>query len=290
MPYKIVTHDGKAHMDEVLGAALLALHLEEMPETLERIDAKDAEKIVSSDIVPDDTYFIDCGLVRDSERGLYDHHQDRALDSSALQIFDEFFPHLKDTDFHEFIKLVSRVDRKGAMSLDDFGQINESRDYFSFNHDVILRTFEDDPLLILKIISIRLKDKFAFEELRKEASCWLLEPGNIEVVRVGSLNVIQYLVKPSPDIVSPLKYEIKTLAEENEVSAILSFDPKREDARTLFRTDYGHYRIDFSRSEPGSPLFIHPGGFLMKFLPENNEEWKRLVLESILENEQEGSR
>ena len=48
MSYNIITHDGKAHMDELLGSALLALHLGEVPENIERMNAQEAADLVSS--------------------------------------------------------------------------------------------------------------------------------------------------------------------------------------------------------------------------------------------------
>ncbi len=48
MSYTIITHDGKAHMDELLGCALLALHLGEVPEHIERMNAQNAANIISS--------------------------------------------------------------------------------------------------------------------------------------------------------------------------------------------------------------------------------------------------
>ena len=97
-------------MDELLASALLALHLDEEPSCIERIDAQEASKIVSEGSFDDNTYFIDCGMVHDSSRKLFDHHQDRDSESSAFLIFDEFFPHLKNTDLYEYMQLVSKVD------------------------------------------------------------------------------------------------------------------------------------------------------------------------------------
>ncbi|MEA1910262.1 MAG: MYG1 family protein, partial [Spirochaetota bacterium] len=181
MSYTIITHNGKAHMDELLGSALLALHLEEIPENIERMDSQEAADIVEEGNIPENTYFVDCGLALDSERGLFDHHQDRDLDSAVLLIFNEFFSHMKGTKLHDYIKLVSKVDTKGAMSLDDFHLVSESRDYFSFGQRILLKTFENDPMLVLKIFIDGLNDKISFEKLKQKADIWLKEPGNIEI-------------------------------------------------------------------------------------------------------------
>ncbi|MBI9104936.1 MAG: MYG1 family protein [Spirochaetales bacterium] len=282
MPYKIIIHDGKAHLDELIGSALLSLHLGSEPDSIERIDSRDAEKRVNETPLPGDTYFIDCGMVFDPDRKLFDHHQDKGLDSSALLIFNQFFPHLVDTDLHNFIRLVSKVDTCGAMSLNDFHLMGESKEYFAFSHKILLKTFEDEPGLILKIFMAGLDDKIKFERAKKEAALWLEEPGHIAISQNTGLNIIQYMVKPPSELVSPMRSAITSVVEDNDISAILSFDEKQTDARTFYRTDYGHNHVDFSLSTPSETLFCHPGGFLMKFIPEDSEEWKRLIEESVI--------
>ena len=284
MSYKIITHDGKAHMDELLGAALLALHLEEIPEKIERMSAQNAADMISSGTIPENTYFIDCGLVLDPEKGLFDHHQDRELDSAVLLIFNEYFPHMKDTELHNYIKLVSKVDTKGAMSLDDFHLVSESRDYFSFGQGILLNTFQNDPLLVLKIFIDGLDDKISFEKLKQKADIWLKNLGNIEIINVDHINVIKYLEKAPSELVSPIRSVISIIVDDNNITAILSFDDKQEDVLTLFRTNYGHNHIDFSKSKPAETIFNHPGGFLMKFIPADKNEWIKLIRESILDN------
>jgi Uncharacterised protein family (UPF0160) len=282
MSYKIITHDGKAHMDELLGSALLALHLGELPEKIERINSEDAAKAVSDGEIPDNTYYIDCGLELDSEKKLFDHHQDRDLDSSVLQIFNKYFSHLKETELHNYIKLVSKIDTKGAMSLDDFHLISESRDYFSFGHGVVLNAFEKDPLQILKIFIAGLEDKISFEKLKIEANQWLEEPGNIEIIDVENIKIIKYKKHAPPELVSPIRSVISRIVETKGITAILSFDDKTPDVLTLYRTDYGHNHVDFSKSNPSKTIFKHQGGFLMKFIPSNRDEWIKLIKESLL--------
>jgi uncharacterized protein UPF0160 len=284
MSYKIITHDGKAHMDELLGSALLALHLGENPEKIERINAQEAADLVASGKLPEDTYFIDCGLVLDSERGLFDHHQDRDLDSSVLLIFNKYFSHMKDTELHDYIKLVSKVDTKGAMSLDDFHLISESRDYFSFGQGILLNTFQNDPMLVLKIFTAGLDDKISFERLKQKADIWLKKPGNIEIIEVEQIKVIKYLNKAPSELVAPIRSVISKIVDNNNITAILSFDDKIPDVLSLFRTNYGHNNINFSKSNPSTAIFNHKGGFLMKFIPTDKNEWMKLIKESLFNN------
>ena len=281
MPYKIITHNGKAHMDELLGAALLALHIGEEPESIERIDSQEAADIVRGGNIPDNTWFIDCGMVFDSSRRLFDHHQDRDTDSAALLIFNEFFPHLKDTDLHSYMELVSKVDTRGAMSLDDFNSAGESREYLYFSQGIVLKAFAEDPLPILRIFMDGLQDKISFEQAKAEASLYLEADGNIEILSVGGINVLCYLEKPPSELVSPLRSAVGNVVDENEVSAILSFDDKQPEVRTLYRTDYGHDLVDFSKCRPAETVFSHPAGFLLKFIPSDEKEWLELVKQSV---------
>lgn len=281
MSYTIITHDGKAHMDELLGSALLALHLGEVPEKIERINAQEAAELVITGEIPENTYFIDCGLVLDSERGLFDHHQNRDLDSAVLLIFDKYFSHMKNTELHEYIKLVSKVDTKGAMSLDDFHLVSESREYFSFGQKILLNKFESDPMLVLKIFIDGLDDKISFEKLKQKAALWLKETGNIEIMDIDHIKIIKYLKRAPSELVSPIRSVISKIVDDNGITAILSFDDKMPDVLTLFRTNPGQNNIDFSKSHPSETIFNHKGGFLMKFIPSDNKEWIKLIKESL---------
>jgi len=283
MPYKIITHNGKAHMDELLGSALLAVHLGEEPDSIERMDSRDAADLVKEGNLPQNTYFVDCGLVFDNSRNLYDHHQDSGLDSAALLIFNEFFPHLKDTELHKIMVLVSKVDTRGPMSLDDFNLISESRDYLTFSQKILLKSFEEDPKPILKIFIAGLEDKLSFELARARAVLWLNETGHTEICRVSNLNILRYIIKPPSELVSPLRSAVTELVDDNDISAILSFDDKQPGVLTFYRTDSGHDLVDFSRCTPAETIFCHQGGFLMKFKLAKDDEWMSLFSQAVRE-------
>lgn len=282
MSYTVITHDGKAHMDELLGTALLALYMGEEPEIIQRMDPQMAAEAVAAGSIPDNTWFIDCGLEYNRDKKLFDHHQDRELDCAAMLIFNDFFKHLHNTELHEYVKLVSKIDTKGAMSLDDFHLVSESRDYFSFSHNILLRSFEETPQLVLRLLLMGLQDKIAFEKAKKVASLWRTESGNIEIANIDGLKVLRYLKKPPSELVSPLRSEINKVVEEHKISATFAFDDKIPEARTLYRTNYGHNRIDFAKTHPDKTLFCHQGGFLLKFVPADESEWEALLKESMV--------
>lgn len=203
------------------------------------------------------------------------------MDSAVLLIFNEYFSHMQNTELHDYIKLVSKVDTKGAMSLDDFHLVSESRDYFSFGQGILLKTFENDPMLVLKIFIDGLDDKISFEKLKQKADNWLKEPGNIEILEVDHVKIIKYIKHAPSELVAPIRSVISKIVDDNNITAILSFDEKLPEILTLFRTNFGHNNIDFSKSSPFKEIFKHPGGFLMKFIPMDNTEWIKLIRESL---------
>ncbi len=280
MPFRIITHNGKAHLDELLASSLLAVHRSELPTEIIRLDSQEASSMAAEGNIPENTFFVDCGLVFDSGRNLFDHHQDRELDSSALLVFDKYFTYLSGSDFHEYIKLVSKVDTQGAKSLDDFELIGESKDYFSFPLKLILRAFENDPVLIVSLFAEGIKDRIRFEQLRIKSSFWLKEEGNVEITEVDSLKILKYNKRPPASLVSSLRAEDTRIIDYNKLDAVYSFDEKNDSNRILFRTNHGYDNLDFSSSCPAEPVFCHQGGFLLKFSPSGEDEWMKLIREA----------
>ena len=120
-------------MDELLAVSLIAVYKNEMPEDVLRISSQEAADLLESGKFEENTYFIDTGLVYDPERLMFDHHQDMDLPCSAFQVFEYYFPRLKESRLHRYIELVSAVDTRGAQALSDFETSAESRKYFSFS-------------------------------------------------------------------------------------------------------------------------------------------------------------
>ena len=181
MAYRIITHNGKAHMDELLAISLIAVYRNELPGSVERVSPHEAVSLASSLGSEKDTYFIDCGLIYDSEKLMFDHHQDADLPSSAGLVFEQYFPLLSESRLHEYIKLVSAVDTKGQKALADFETSSESRRYFSFSQNILLKSFEENPLSIVSLFMEGIREKIDFEEKRIKASEWLSENGNVEL-------------------------------------------------------------------------------------------------------------
>ncbi|MDA3956940.1 MYG1 family protein [Oceanispirochaeta sp.] len=280
--FRIITHSGKAHMDELVASALLCILLDRQPEEVIRMDSREAENLVKNGLMEGGDWVLDCGMVYDPERQLFDHHHDGALDSTALLLFDEFFPELKNSRLHESIQLLSRVDTQGLQSLNDFRELDESRSYWSFSQKLLTKGFEMDPTDALRMVTEVLKDNLQFEHLRNKALIWLESPEHTEIVELGSYKVLNYLVLPPEELTSPLRSADKEMVDEHKIIAVASFDDNNLKGKALFRTGHGQDLLDFTLCRPDHTVFCHPGGFLLKFISGSDKEWIRLVEESLL--------
>ena len=236
--------------------------------------------MVAADAVPTDTWVLDCGLEFDPERRLFDHHQDRDLPSTALMVFERFYPELAESDLHGYFQLVSKVDTRGARSLDDADVVGESRDYWSVPHQLLVKAFESDPLAVVGLAARGLANKIDFEESKKTAADWLAEPGRLVCEEVEGMPVLVYAEMPPPEVADGLKGIDRDIVERHGAWAIYGFDKTDPTIRTLYRTDLGHDGLDFSRTRASGVIFNHQGGFLMRFRPTDADEWRRLVRES----------
>jgi hypothetical protein len=244
--------------------------------------ATDAAEMVAAGRVPGNTWVVDCGLVFDPARRLFDHHQDGQLPSAALMLFDRFFPELAGTDLHSYFELVSKVDTGGARSLGDFDLVSESRDYWSFTQQLLVRVFEEDPLAVLSIVSRGLSEKIRFEEDKKVAAEWVAFPGRLVTEEIEGITVLAYQEQPPVEVFDGLHGIDRNIIREHGAAVVYGYDKKDPSIRTLYRTDLGHDVIDFSLSEARETLFSHQGGFLLRFRPSDRDEWRRIVAASII--------
>jgi hypothetical protein len=277
MSYTIITHDGKAHMDELLASAILSIYKGENPKEILRLPSGEAaEKVVMEETAPH-KYYLDCGLHFDRDRNLFDHHQDRELDSTALLILNTLFPGLEGTELHDYITLVSRIDNRGPKSLNDFDVIDESRFYFTMGQKLILKAFEEDPKSVVDLYARGIKDNMEFEKEKRAARLWLSQEENVTMERVDQLRVLHFNIRPPAELITPLRAVDDEIVDEHKIQVIYSFDDKDESARTLYRTYHGHEDLDFTRSKPDTLHFCHQSGFLMKFTPSSENEWRDIL-------------
>ena len=282
MAYTIITHDRKAHLDEVLASALLSIHLKEDPDKILRIPSQEAAVRVKNGMRSSRDWFLDCGLEFNIKEQLFDHHQENDLGCAALLVFETFFPHLQDSELGDYIRLVSRVDTGGLRVLDDYEMVRESQDYWSFSQKLLMRRFESDPKGIVSLFREGLEDKIRFEQAKKQADLWLQTEHHTEIREIEGINVLHYHAKPPEELASAIRAVDGKLVDEHDIDAIYSFDDKDLNNRVLFRTNRGHDNLDFCRSNPKETVFCHQGGFLLKFTPHQEDEWIRIIKESAL--------
>ena len=285
MPYSVITHSGKAHIDEIMAIAVLAVFKGENPSAVHRLSAEELMPFLESGEPPPDTWVIDCGLIHDPDRRLFDHHQDRELPSAALLMLRHYFPELLDTDLGKNFALISKADTQGLRSLEDGADAGdsggESRDYWSFIARLLIKTFEEKPLTVIETAAHGLAETITFEDIKRSAREWIAVEGRLVPVQVAGLSVLEYRVPPPEELVNGLKAIDGELIETHQAAAVYGFDKSDPDIRTLYRTDIGHNRLDFTRAEFTRPLFCHQGGFLARFKPSDGTEWKRVLEHSL---------
>ncbi|MGL1891783.1 MAG: MYG1 family protein [Spirochaetaceae bacterium] len=280
MAYNIITHSGKAHMDELIGITLIAIHRDEMPTEIIRVETDKAIECYDSRDNSIDHYLVDCGLLLEPENFKFDHHQSKDLGCAAILIFDHYFPHLENSSLHEYIKLVSAVDTRGPNSLDDFKFNSESINYFSFPQKLLLREFEQQPILITSIFLNGIKSIIEFEKEKIKAESWLKTEEHSTIFEIDGVNILVYNNPPPVELSNAIKSVDAETVELHNIHVIYGFDKDDNNIRTLYRTFKGDDEVDFTKAEVNNTLFSHKGGFLLKFIPESNKEWIKIIKES----------
>lgn len=278
--YTVITHNGKAHIDEVMGIALLVNKMGCLPHEIIRIHPDEAVEWIKRGQIGSTTYYIDCGYIFDPEKNIFDHHHEKDLESSAYLIFNHFYKELSNSKLSDYISILSKVDTQGPKSLDDFSKDSETLLYFSFIHKLLVRQFETRPMEVIEIISNGITDIINFEVDREIAKKWLEKPENIKISTIGNLNVLEYLNDPPEHLSKAVKSADGELIDRELIDIIYSFDREDKSIRTLFRTLVGHDKVDFNRATVSHIKFSHKGGFLLKFIPASSDEWIKIIDQS----------
>lgn len=282
MSYRVITHNGKAHMDEVLGIALLSIHKGELPCEITRVHPEEAARLIKSGNTSDDVYYVDCGLKYDTSLNVFDHHHSNDIGCSALLIFEYFFNNMMNTSLHKYIQLVSKVDTMGPNALNDFAYKSETVDYFGFTQNLLLRQFEINSNKIVEIFRDGILSIIDFETIKDEAINWLKNSNNTKIIRIKNINALVYLNAPPVKIASAVKILDSDIINDNNIHLTYSFDKDDDRVRTLYRTLNGDKLLNFNKSTVSSRIFCHTGGFLLKFIPKNPTEWKTIIEEALI--------
>jgi uncharacterized UPF0160 family protein len=110
-PWKIITHDGQFHADEVLAIALIS-------EMLGNIPVERTRTISQEDRDNPEIWIIDVGGEFDPFRGLFDHHHDPKLSASCVLILNHLmYVDVIDIHLHAELennfRVVSDIDTNG---------------------------------------------------------------------------------------------------------------------------------------------------------------------------------
>jgi hypothetical protein len=108
----------------------------------------------------------------------------------------------RGSDLSGYFELVSKVDTGGLRSLEDIDSVGESRDYWSFPQQVLVRVFEKDPAAVVNLVSVGLADKIEFEEEKTAAAEWVAVPGRLVDVKIGGLTALEYTEHPPESLVN----------------------------------------------------------------------------------------
>lgn len=280
--YTVITHNGKAHIDEVMGIALLVYKLGCLPHEIIRIHPDEAVEWIKRGQLGPKTYYIDCGLDFSPEKNIFDHHHSKDLESSAFLVFNHFFKDLSQSTLAEYISILSKVDTQGPKSLNDYSRDSETYIYFSFIQKLLVKQFEKSPMEVIEIISNGLNDILIFEKEKVTAKKWLELKGNIEIREIEGIRVLEYLKEPPAELSKAVKSADGEIIDSEKIDVVYSYDSDNQGIRTLFRTLVGHNRVDFTLATIDDVKFLHPGGFLLKFRPSRSSEWLDILTHSKL--------
>ena len=278
MSYGVITHSGKAHIDEILAIATLAVFKNEAPDKILRLLETEIQAAIDKE--DGELWVIDCGLRYDPEKRFFDHHHDGNLESAAQLVFHHCFPELEDSSLGEYFRLVSQVDTKGLLSLGEGDSGSDFVLYWSMLHQMLVKEFESHPYPVIELVSRGLSKKMDFEKTIKAAEEWLLAEQHLVKVDVDGITALEYREKPPAELLEGLKNLDQLYAEKQKALAIYGFDKNNQEVRTLYRTDAGHTILDFTRATFSKAFFVHQNGFLARFQPEDDQEWRRILSQS----------
>lgn len=279
--YCVVTHNGKAHLDEVIAIALLATYMNTPPKKIKRVSHELAKKFISKGFISPKLFYIDCGNDFSIEKNIYDHHHDD-LPSSAKLIFNRYFPELKGTELDLFISKLSDIDNYGPKQLSDFNINSESVNYFKYPSKLLIKLFEDNPVLVINVFKDAISKNISELLLKKEAQKWLSDNSNIKIFNYKSINIMIYNKPPESRISSYVKSLDGEIIDKFNIDLTYSFDKDNVNIRTLFRTFKGDDKLDFNLAQSIKPIFSHKSGFLFKFIPKSEKDWLTIIDEAII--------
>jgi hypothetical protein len=170
---KIYTHGQQAHMDELMGCAILIYKLNP-----ERISI--ARKFNSGEVpteLGEDDYVIDiCGKYDGKQ--WFDHHMPEMKGQcSASLIARDLAPELlKDARLGRFIKRIADQDNNGKQNM----KYSYPEDRFMFIEEGLIEIFEKDAVTASKVVAAMIASRMKTVELNGTAKEWLEKNSHVE--------------------------------------------------------------------------------------------------------------
>ena len=278
---RIFTHGQKAHADDLIACAILVAVCR--PGSLKAIIRCNSDRELPP-IPEDDDFVVDVGGKYDGIRH-FDHHQssdDVKGECAATLVARHYCPELLgDVVWGPFLKRVALQDNHGLRAVESSKGDSRVNDLLVIEWGVV-SWFEKNPLAAATFVAGIIQGRLDYLKKVEEAESWVSDNGR--AFFVGGVSVFMLKRDPREDGLDPAVVNTAMGPRINDVEAKLtmSFDPRSEagKVRTLFRTKNGEGSIDLTKASPQNPVFCHKAGFLLNFIPADEEEWKRLVRES----------
>ena len=278
---RIYTHGGVAHADEIMACALLTLKKGEA-EILRINNYRDLPESPK-----DNEYIVDVGEKYDGKQ-YFDHHQREEEvrdDCAATLVAKTFYPEMKD---HPVLGPVlnrinvqdnggpGRVARELGVEMRDISP-------FMFFESGLKHQFAENPETVTNMVAAMVKQVLDFDEEVASATEWLMENFTVEVV--NGVRVLVNTVNPYtadlPFGQDALNAAKTAIVEAEGVHVDYTFSARDNgQSRELYRYNNATDLLDFNNSNPSSPGFCHRNGFILKFKPADENEWKRLIEEA----------
>ena len=268
---KIFTRGLKAHLDDMLAAALLIaakpeLEFTEIIRDEERLnEARENDFVIGCGGESDGTRKFDPAKIKSKGRS----KKECALGLVAKAFAPEL---LDDKKFVHLMKYVMAQETSGIPA--DKKQFGASQLEYAYGLKVSL--FEKMPLTVAEELANDFREKLAEEEEVKAAGNWLKENAHIEWQRF----IIKVMVCDESPFnkgfsKSACKEAIKRYVKANKICVLYGWKSDGSDMRTLCGSQLGKRCFDFTKAVPDDAVLCHKGGVIFK--PKNALEYRQLI-------------
>jgi len=283
---RIVTHPGKAHIDEAVGAALICI-AHSIPKNGFKIIREVAKK---SDLRSNSVWVLDQGGELSWHKKIVDHHQNGDLACTAELIALKFFPQIMliRRNFYRLMERITLQDTRGPAALVDHIGANREKPLWSLLavEQFAVRQFEKNPTHAVADIFVPMMERIIAEDGA--------EMGAIEhhrrtmQVLTTELHGIRVGVVDTKDVeFSPTMLGVNRVAKELGIDVTIRSDSRYKTGTVLYREPWVT-DIDFRKLEESDRLSFflrrgpHASGFLASLnLPFGNADYLPSILSMI---------